>query len=147
MPQDGRLDFHTASEPCLIIGHTFKPPLIFWTGAKFEFPDTSGTFKATKNARVTLPFLLNTERCKKDDLEFTISIAKKDNGIFSDFCKLVLLNDGSCVSLLGENCKCEAEKGSYSLTKTIDMSDETVWRWRTSDGTIASDKMMQFVVD
>ena len=113
----------------------------------FEFPGISGTFKATKNARVTLPFLLNTERCNKDYLQFTISIAKKDNGIFSDFCKLVLLNDGSCVSFRGENCKCEEEKGSYSLTKTIDTSDETVWRWRTSDGTIASDKAMKFIVD
>ena len=51
------------------------------------------------------------------------------------------------MSFRGENCKCEEEKGSYSLTKTIDMSDETVWRWRTSDGIIASEKMMQFIVD
>ena len=67
--------------------------------------------------------------------------------MFSNFCKLVLLSNGSCVSLPEGNCKCEEEKESYSLTKTIDMSDETVWRWRTSDGTIASDKTMQFIVD
>ena len=65
--------------------------------------------------------------------------------MFSDVCKLVLNSNGSCRSF--QNCKCEEEKGSYSLTKTIDMSDETVWRWRTSDRTIASDKTMQFIVD
>ena len=95
--------------------------------------------------RVTLPFLLNTERCKKFDHQFTISIDKKDNWMFSDVCKLVLYSNGSCRSF--RNCTCEEEKGSYSLTKTIDMSDQTTWRWRTSDRTIASDKTMQFIVD
>ena len=95
---------------------------------------------------MALPFLLSTKSCPKDALELTISIAKKDNGIFSDFCKLFLYSNGSCVSFRGENCKCEEEKGSYSLTKTIDMSDETVWRWRTSNENIASDKTIEFIV-
>ena len=34
------------------------------------------------------------------------------------------------MSFREENCKCEEEKGSYSLTKTIDTSDQTVWEMR-----------------
>ena len=67
--------------------------------------------------------------------------------IFIDFCKILVDESGSCVPLREEVCMCEIEKGRYSLTKTVDLSDETFWRWRTSNGDIASDREIQFVVE
>ena len=125
--------------------------LCFLTGAKFEFPTISDTFKATRNATVTVPFILNTEDCGDNlDRNFSIAVAKKkerSGGIFTDLCKILVDDSESCVPFREKVCTCENEKGRYSLTKTVDLSDETLWRWKTSNGNIASDRKIQFVVE
>ena len=124
--------------------------LCFLTGAKFEFPTINDTFKATRNATVTVPFILNTERCGDNlDRDFTITVAKKNertDGIFTGFCKLLVNETGGCVSFREEVCTCEKE-GRYSLTKTLDLNDETLWRWSASNETIASERRIRFIVE
>ena len=121
------------------------------TGAKFEFPTINDTFKATRNTTVTVPFILNTEGCGDYlDRDFTITVAKKNErrgGIFKDFCKILVDENGKCVPFREEVCSCEKEKGRYSLTKTVDLSDETLWRWRTGTEAIASERKIRFIVE
>ncbi|KAL8618502.1 hypothetical protein ACOMHN_000647 [Nucella lapillus] len=97
---------------------------------KVEFPTAKdGVITVLENQNVAIPFSLNSDQTCQSVI-ITVSKMNKTNNIFMNFCKLRGIQP-----VRKEMCKTEPGHLNYSVTKLIDRSDETSWRWRvTHDG-------------
>ncbi|KAK7479611.1 hypothetical protein BaRGS_00029160 [Batillaria attramentaria] len=107
--------------------------------ASFVFPhvQSDGILTVKQDDNMTLPFSLETKDCGTLD-QFKITVSKKnsDTDVYVDFCDVVHDN-GSCVRSLQNGCSCLEGQGKYQINKIVDLTDNTVWVWLTSNGIAA----------
>ncbi|XP_070203112.1 uncharacterized protein [Littorina saxatilis] len=118
--------------------------------ARFEFPTLgdSHDHNVVVGSQLNLPFALDTSKCRFNAETYTITVGKLDNkhNITHDVCKMLIARSGKCFSFRPEECMCAEETGQFSLSKVVDKSDETVWKWKVSNEHIAMEREIRFVL-
>ncbi|XP_070202120.1 uncharacterized protein [Littorina saxatilis] len=118
--------------------------------ARFKFPilDDSHVHQLAAGTRLNLTFELNTTECRniKDNYSITVSKKDKTKNIFTDVCKMIIYQNGTCFSFRPEECVCGEKKGLYYLRKVVDKSDGTLWKWKVNDTRIAEIKEITFFI-
>ncbi|XP_070183843.1 uncharacterized protein [Littorina saxatilis] len=109
--------------------------------ARFSFQNMSSsmTIRARVGSTLTLPFKLDTSQCPNGLDKPVYIYPGTPHG--NDFCAVRLKPDG-CKSTGSEKCTCvdetSAEKGAL-LTKTLTTEDGGIWIWRTGDGNLKTE--------
>ncbi|XP_070202523.1 uncharacterized protein [Littorina saxatilis] len=110
------------------------------------FPTMSSSLNVTvaENTEVSLPFSLDTSKCKVSGDHYTIYVSSRPRD--EDDCIIKFVN-GKCTSILQDVCRCrdDNEGGGVLFTKIMTRKDSGAWMWKTSDH--SSEKEIYFHIN